>query len=117
MEYADVLLNREDVDAKADALIDFIRERVVNREFKDPLLSTTYRVQSFSDLEKWFRDLLESMEQRDQDSWRTHHVATLRKIRNRLLNIAQRCAGLVTNAAEASDLPWGSFRDRTVYVD
>lgn len=116
MEYADVLLNREDVDAKADALIDFIRERVVNREFKDPLLSTTYRVQSFSDLEKWFRDLLESMEQRDQDSWRTHHVATLRKIRNRLLNIAQRCAGLVTNAAEASDLPWGSFQDRTVYV-
>jgi uncharacterized protein len=116
MEYADVLLNREDVDAKADALIDFIRERVVGREFKDPLLSTTYRVQSFSDLERWFRDLLESMEQRDQDSWRTHHVATLRKIRNRLLNIAQRCAGLVTNAAEASDLPWGSFQDRTVYV-
>jgi uncharacterized protein len=116
MEYADVLLNHEDVDAKADALIDFIRERVVGHEFKDPLLATTYRVQSFTDLEQWFLDLLNRLEQFDQESWRTHHIATLRKIRNRLLNIAQRCAGLVTQEADASDLPWGSFVDRTVYV-
>ncbi len=116
MEYADVLLNHEDVDAKADALIDFIRERVVGRQFTDPMLSGPYTVQSFSDLEQWFRDLLDHLEQRNHESWRTHHVATLRKIRNRLLNIAQRCAGLVTPAAEASDLPWGHFQDRTVYV-
>jgi uncharacterized protein len=38
LQYAEVLLNKDDVDAKADALIDFIRERVVDREFRDELL-------------------------------------------------------------------------------
>ena len=36
LEYAEVLLNKDDIDAKADALIDFIKERVVDQEFADP---------------------------------------------------------------------------------
>jgi uncharacterized protein len=43
-------------------------------------------------------------------------VATIRKVRNRLTNIALRCQGLVSDGGEASDLPWGSFEDRAVYV-
>jgi hypothetical protein len=116
MQYADVLLTREDVDAKADALIDFIREKVVGHRFTDDTLSRTHEVESFADLEQWFQDVLRGMEQRNQESWRTHHVATIRKIRNRLSNIAQRCAGLVTSDGVPRDLPWGSFADRTVYV-
>jgi DNA helicase HerA-like ATPase len=50
------------------------------------------------------------------DTWRTHHVATIRKVRNRLSNISTRCAGLVTDEGVVSDLPFGSFADRTVYV-
>src|SRR5436190_5382663 len=38
LQYAEVLLNKDDVAAKADALIDFIRERVVDHDFTDPLL-------------------------------------------------------------------------------
>jgi hypothetical protein len=116
MQFADVLLTREDVDAKADALIDFIRESVVGHRFTDDTLSRTHEVESFADLAEWFRDVLHGMEQRNQESWRTHHVATIRKIRNRLSNIAQRCAGLVTSDGVPRDLPWGSFADRTVYV-
>jgi DNA helicase HerA-like ATPase len=48
--------------------------------------------------------------------WRTHHVATIRKVRNRLSNISTRCAGLVTDFGTTSDLPFGTFRDRAVYV-
>ena len=44
------------------------------------------------------------------------HVATIRKVRNRLTNIALRCQGLVSDGGEVSDLPFGSFEDRTVYV-
>src|SRR3954463_8337326 len=44
MQFAEVLLNKDDVDAKADALIDFLQERVINREFSDPVLSTSHRV-------------------------------------------------------------------------
>jgi uncharacterized protein len=117
LQFAEVLLNRDDVDAKADALIDFIKERVIDREFSDPVLSRPHRVQSFGDLEQWFRDVLNGMESRSSgDTWRTHHVATIRKVRNRLSNISTRCAGLVTDEGLVSDLPFGSFEDRTVYV-
>jgi hypothetical protein len=117
LQFAEVLLNKDDVDAKADALIDFIKERVIDRDFSDALLKRSYRVQSFADLEEWFRDLLLAVEARGGgDSWRTHHVATIRKVRNRLSNISTRCAGLVTDDGAVSDLPFGSFDDRTVYV-
>ncbi|HET7632568.1 MAG TPA: hypothetical protein VFK16_09650 [Gemmatimonadaceae bacterium] len=117
MQHADVMLNRDDVDAKADAFIDFIMERVIDREFTDDGFSATHRVQSFADLEAWFRDLLRTVEQQNRgEYWRTHHVATIRKVRNRLSNISTRCAGLVTDEGLVSDLPFGSFRDRGVYV-
>ena len=118
LQYAEVLLNKDDVDAKADALIDFIRERIVDREFHDEQLlpGRRYRVRSFADLEQWFRDVLSAMETRGNEAWRTHHIATIRKVRNRLSNISTRCAGLVTDDGGVGDLPFGSFQDRTVYV-
>ena len=116
LQFAEVLLNKDDVDAKADALIDFIKENVVDKEFSDPVLSKKHRVQSFADLDSWFRDVLSGMEKKDGESWRTHHVATIRKVRNRLSNISTRCAGLVTDTGAVSDLPFGSFTDKAVYV-
>jgi len=117
MRFAEVLLNKDDIDAKADALIDFIAERVIDKDFSDERLGPNrYRVQSFSDLDRWFRDVLRAMEAADDQSWRTHHVATIRKVRNRLSNISTRCAGLVTDDGTVSDLPFGNFEDRTVYV-
>ena len=117
MKFAEVLLNKDDVDAKADALIDFIAERVIDKDFSDEKLGPTrYRVQSFADLDRWFKDVLRAMEAADDQSWRTHHVATIRKVRNRLSNISTRCAGLVTDDGTVSDLPFGNFDDRAVYV-
>jgi hypothetical protein len=117
LQYAGVLLDREDVDAKADALIDYVREQVVDKQFRDDLLGPqAWQVQSFGDLDRWFRALLDAMERVDHQTWRTHHVATIRKVRNRLVNLATRCAGLVTDSAEASDLPFDAFEDRAVYV-
>ena len=118
LQFAEVLLNKDDVDAKADALIDFIKERVLDREFSDQAVANgkVYRVRSFADLDQWFRDVLLAMEQKSNETWKTHHVATIRKVRNRLSNISTRCAGLVTDDGSVSDLPFGSFEDRAVYV-
>jgi DNA helicase HerA-like ATPase len=117
LQYAEVLLNRDDLDAKADALIDFISEKVVDHDFRDPLLDgKRYQVQSFAALEGWFRDIIQALENTGRESWRTHHVATIRKVRNRLSNISTRCAGLVTDEGNVSDLPFGTFEDRAVYV-
>ena len=116
LQYAEVLLNKDDVDAKADALIDFIRERVVNRDFEEPGFARVHRVQSFADLDAWFREVLRKLEDSNGDTWRTHHAATVRKVRNRLSNLSTRCAGLVTDDGAVSDLPFGEFADRGVYV-
>ncbi len=117
LQFAEVLLNKDDVDAKADAFIDFIRERIIDKEFSDPpLLKHKHRVQSFADLDAFFRDVIQGMEAKGGESWRTHHVATIRKVRNRLSNISTRCKGLVVDDGSVSDLPFGSFEDRTVYV-
>ena len=116
LQYAEVLLNKDDVDAKADALIDFIKENVLDKKFVDPMLERPHSVTSFADLDAWFRDVLRALEKKDDQSWRTHHVATIRKVRNRLSNISLRCKGLVADDGATSDLPFGSFQDRTVYV-
>lgn len=116
LQFADVLLTKDDIDAKADALIDFIRERVVGKTFEEKGFTRTHVVQSFADLDAWFRDVLRKLEDGHGDIWRTHHAATIRKVRNRLSNLSTRCAGLVTDDGVISDLPFGSFTDRTVYV-
>ncbi len=119
LDYAEVVMNRDDIDAKADAFIDFLSERVVGREFHDiTLRERPFEVQSFADLEEFFRaifDLLEA-QGRGGEVWRTHHIATIRKVRNRLSNISTRAKGLVIDDGAPNDLPWRGFEDRSVYV-
>lgn len=119
LDYAEVVLNRDDVDAKADAFIDFLAERVVGREYQDDLLrGKPFHVQSFADLEEFFRAIFDFMEVlgKGGEVWKTHHLATIRKIRNRLSNISTRSKGLVTDDGTAHDLPWGALADRSVHV-
>ncbi|HVH69378.1 MAG TPA: hypothetical protein VM716_16025 [Gemmatimonadales bacterium] len=116
LDYAEVLLNRDDIDAKADAFIDFLSDRVVGKPFEDGF-GGTHRVVTFADLERLFRSIFDGLELTGRsDTWRTHHIATIRKVRNRLSNISTRCKGLVTDDGPSNDLPWGRFEDRAVYV-
>lgn len=119
LEFAEVVLNRDDLDAKAEALLDFLADRVVGRVFEAPeLRGSPFAVRSFADLDALFRAVFEMLEERGRgaEAWRTHHVATIRKVRNRLGNLAARSRGLITDSGPASDLPWGRFRDRSVTV-
>ncbi len=116
LDYHEVLLNRDDIDAKSDAFIDFLTDRVVEKEFRDEW-GGVHRVRTFSDLERLFRAIFEGLESTGRsDMWRTHHIATIRKVRNRLLNISTRCKGLVTDDGTVNDLPFGAFADRSVHV-
>ena len=119
LDFAEVVMNRDDVDAKADAFIGFLAERIVGREYQDEMLrKKPFFVQSFADLEEFFRAIFDFMEVlgRGGEVWKTHHLATIRKVRNRLGNIGTRAKGLVTDDGASSDLPWGSFTDRSVQV-
>ncbi len=116
LDYHEVLLNRDDLDAKAAAFIDFLTDRVVEKEFRDDW-GNTHRIRTFSELEQLFRAIFDGLEASARgDTWRTHHIATIRKVRNRLLNISTRCRGLVTDDGTSEDLPFGAFQDRGVYV-
>ena len=116
LDFAEVLLNRDDIDAKADAFIDFLADRVVRRDFDDGF-GGSHHVETFADLERLFRSIFDGLENSARgDIWRTHHIATIRKVRNRLGNVSTRCKGLVTDDGPASDLPWGRFEDRSVIV-
>ncbi len=127
MRYVEVLLNKDDVDAKADAFLQFLRQRVIDPEvfefeseeaeiLQSRELPTRIRVRSFSDLERWFEVVLKYLEAKNQKQWRSFAVETIRKIQNRLVNLTTRFAGLVGECETPSDLPWGKFQDRTVYV-
>ena len=119
LDYAEVLLNRDDIDAKADAFIDFLAERVVGKEYVDESLRyEPFRVQTFADLDQFFRAIFDFMEAlgKGGEVWKTHHIATIRKVRNRLGNISTRAKGLVTDDGAVNDLPWGKFPDRGMMV-
>ncbi|MCC6485331.1 MAG: ATP-binding protein [Armatimonadetes bacterium] len=121
-KFAEVVLNRDDVDAKADALIQFINQQVINAKngFDIGDNGPSIRVQTFADLERWFERVMKLMEgegrDKGQDQYRTHHIATIRKVHNRLSNLVTRYKGLLVGDENRADLPWGSFEDRTVYV-
>lgn len=113
-EYAEVLLNRDDVDAKADAVLALIEEKVIR--LKDANYTFNIKVTNFQRLEEWFRQVINDMEDRGQKEWHSHHIATIYKVRNRLMNITNRCKGLVGNGDSVSDLPWGKFKKNHTYV-
>jgi len=114
LEFTEVVLNRDDVDAKADALIQYINQRVVDQTTE--VGGQRITVRNFQDLNQWFDLVLKEMEQSNRSEWQTHHYATIRKVYNRLSNLSTRYRGLISPDEFHSDLPWGEFEDRCVYV-
>lgn len=114
LQYTEVVLNRDDVDAKADALIQFINQRVVDQTSEVGREQITVR--NFQDLGRWFDAVLREMEETNRSEWKTHHYATIRKVYNRLSNLSTRYKGLISPDEFTSDLPWGEFENRGVYV-
>lgn len=114
LQFTEVVLNRDDVDAKADALIQYINQRVVDQPSE--VNGQQITVRNFRDLNQWFDLVLTEMEQTNRSEWRTHHYATIRKVYNRLSNLSTRYQGLISPDEFSSDLPWGEFEDRAVYV-
>ena len=99
LQFAEVLLNKDDVDAKADALIDFIRERVVDREFSDALLGATrYACGRSPTSRSGSRTCCRAM--RAERTTRAGARTTSRRsarCATGCSNISTRCAGLVTD--------------------
>ncbi|EKE03934.1 MAG: hypothetical protein ACD_20C00127G0001 [uncultured bacterium] len=122
-DHVEVLLNKDDIDAKADAFLSLMREKIINTDKIDSHYCMHKKIQNFNDVEEWFQRIFAESEGQDgagssegKSQWRGHAIATIRKVYNRLINITTRCKGLVTNDSVSHDLPWGKFEDRGVYV-
>jgi len=123
LEFAEVVLNRDDIDAKADAFIQYINQTVIRDENGIKLSNGDCLppVRTFQDLERWFRQLLKHLEDekggRGEEQFRTHNVMTIRKVYNRLSNLVTRYRGLLVERDErCADLPWGEFKPGSIYV-
>jgi len=122
-DHVQVLLNKDDIDAKADAFLSLIRDKVINKDKPEPgyCVYKGEKVKNFKDLENWFQKVFAQIEGEEESSegktgWKGHATATIRKVYNRLMNIKTRCKGLVTNTSDTNDLPWGDFEDKAIYV-
>ncbi len=119
-DHVQVLLNKDDIDSKADAFLSMIKENVINKK-PNPNYLAFEPVKTFTDLENWFQRVFAEIEGQDQGSegktqWKSHATATIRKVYNRLMNIKTRCKGLVSNSSEPRDLFDEPFEDNGVYV-
>lgn len=122
LDYTEVMLNRDDIDVKADAFLQFIKQRAVDPgkfEFDEedqragapPYMPVT----NFAELKSWLDTVLKVAEKRGREVWRSHAYPTIRKVYNRLTNLTTRYPGLIGESNYVSDLP-ERFEDRTVYV-
>lgn len=121
-DHVQVLLNSDDIDAKADGFLSFMKEKVINQDKLDSHYLVHKKIKNFNDLEEWFQRIFSEAGDEEKGNgegkqqWRGHAIPTIRKVYNRLMNIKTRCKGLVTNDSSSNDLPWGEFKDRGVYV-
>ena len=77
------------------------------------------RIDTFDKLDAWFNaQFQESTDRGDNVGWRSHHVATMRRIRRMIMGLVPRCNGLLarSEAKESSDIPADGFRHGKVVV-
>lgn len=116
LRHMEVLLNRDDLDAKADGYLQYLADKV--KEGKPVEFGEGGELKPISTLE----DLVEfvkaevEMAQASNNNWRGHSGFTIRKMLNRLGNLDRRFSGLIANRGEASDPLDEQFQPNTVYV-
>ena len=93
-------------------------------EFQDMCLynpNPTARIDSFNKLEAWFNEkIADANERGDTMGWRSHHVATMRRMQRMLMGIVARAGGLVSRekAQMGDDVPvTGWTHGQVVVVD
>jgi uncharacterized protein len=116
LKHAEVLLNRDDLDAKADAYLAYLNERYVERE--SPVIPKQPEKERADSLDKLCeiaeRHLRYAEENNGLDS---HHPHTIRKMVNRLRNLGRRFPGLIDEKGEPQGpLQDHTFEPGTVYV-
>ena len=77
------------------------------------------RIDTFDKLEAWFDAQFQDAAERNESyGWRSHHIATMRRIRRMILGLVPRCGGLLARgtARPSEDIPVNEFKHGKVIV-
>jgi hypothetical protein len=119
IKHAEVLLNRDDLDSKADAYLQYLNERFVEGDgHQIGHQGARRRARTLDELTQIIEDQLKHAEQTGSTQVETHHALTVRKMRNRIGNLGKRFGGIIAdNAQPEGPLVEGvKFEDNTIYV-
>jgi hypothetical protein len=118
IRHAEVLLNRDDLDAKADAYLEYLNDRFVESERGHQIgkQGELKKAKSLSDLVEIIRMQLQWCEREGQTMIDTHHSLTIRKMYNRIGNLGNRFAGLIAEDGSPEGPFDEPFKADTVYV-
>lgn len=117
IKHAEVLLNRDDLDAKADAYLQYLNDRFVegpgHKIGDDPKLrkATTLR-----ELIEIIQAQLKWAEMKNQSQIESHSALTARKMYNRINNLGGRFAGVISETGNTTGPFDEPFAPNTVYV-
>jgi len=118
IRHAEVLLNRDDLDAKADAYLEYLNDRFVESERGHQIGKSGdfLKAKTLNDLVRIIEKQLRWCEDEGQNQIETHHALTIRKMYNRVGNLGGRFSGLIAE----DGMPTGPFDEPfqpdTVYV-
>jgi uncharacterized protein len=119
IRHAEVLLTREDLDAKADAYLQYLNDRFVENPDGHQIGGQgEYRkAANLDELVEIVGDQLAYCEAQSQNGVDSHHPHTIRKMRNRLRGLGSRFGGLISERSDPTGpLEDGPFEPGTVYV-
>jgi hypothetical protein len=121
LDNVEVLLNRDDVDAKADSYLYYLRDRFV-RQGNQPLVAghpeaeKQPQARTIEQLVEIVEAQVAFAETHRIDSIDSHHVQTVRKMLNRLRGVQNRFPGVIARD-EGDEKPFAKgFREGTITV-
>ncbi|HWA83441.1 MAG TPA: hypothetical protein VG820_08420, partial [Fimbriimonadaceae bacterium] len=116
IKHAEVLLNRDDLDAKADAYLQYLNDRFVEGDGHPVGDGPRRKATSLRELISIIQDQLKMAELKNATQIESHSALTARKMYNRINNLGGRFAGVIAE----NGLPTGpfdqTFEPNTVYV-
>ncbi len=115
LKHAEVLLNRDDLDAKADGYLQYLAEMVRNEE------SVTFGthsgpIETLDDLNAFVKFQLRQADEGGKNQIGSHSAFTARKMSNRLSTLTNRFKGLIASKGQGTGPFVQAFQPNTVYV-
>lgn len=118
IRHAEVLLNRDDLDAKADAYLQYLNDRFVaspeGHAFEKD--GQKFKANNLRELVEIIGRQLAWCERNNQSQCESHHSLTIRKMYNRIGNLGTRFAGLIAEHGDPQGPFDRPFEPDTVYV-